>query len=96
MKAITNGQPRELACFEELPARAARDFDYIRDDERYSARFVKYRGAWYDLGEFMRVPSGALDELARWDGMQADTYFSATLARYVEHGERVIIGRCYA
>jgi phenylalanyl-tRNA synthetase alpha subunit len=53
----------------------------------------KYRGDWYDLDDFMAT---TVPEFHGWDGILADTYFSATLVKVIEHGEMVIVGRAYA
>ena len=105
---ITNNHPRELVAFCGLPESAKSDFDYVREEEdQHGARFVRYKRAWYDVNEFVRiVKPGALNtgfahidfsgKLEGWEGIQGDTYFSATLVRYVDDGERVIVGRCFS
>lgn len=87
---ITNGRPRDLLAWHDLTPREQRDFDYLDSDERREeAYFVRYCGAVYDLGEFMAAPA----DLAPWDGYAADSFFSGTLVRFVDHGESVIMGR---
>lgn len=76
-------------------------------DAAYDARFFAYRGAWYDVQEFERVSPGMRKQFAAnqlrakvchaWDGIQSDTFFSATLVRYASRdGETIIVGRCYS
>jgi hypothetical protein len=96
MKIITNSHPRDLFCFWDLPEAAQPDFDYITGEDRYSPRLFRYRGAWYDTGEFFPIPDHPDWRGLRWDGYQSDSYFSATLVRYVDGGERVIVGRYWA
>jgi hypothetical protein len=93
----TNHHMRSLQAFYELPAKAQKQFDYmgepnVLNDEHYYLRFFKYRDYWYDTNEFQRATS---DDLKEWDGFAADTYFSATLVKYAEDYERVIVGRAY-
>jgi len=87
MEITTNNQPRELVAFEDLPESECEDF---AGRDRFFPRFFCYRGAWYDVGEFVRA------EIASWDGVQSDTYFSGVLIRYVDDCERVIVGRYYS
>ena len=92
---ITNGRPRDVLAWEDLTAKERADFDYLDSEERQdSAHFARYRGAAYDLGEFMPAPA----ELKPWQGCAADSYFSATLFRYVDGAdfESVIMGRVYS
>lgn len=102
MKITTNNVPRDPVAFCDLPEAVRPDFDYVDADD-YSERFVLYRGSWYDLNEFQRITrhdsnhgwaymvEGGSDLLA-WDGIQTDTYFSGVVCRYVDGGERVVIG----
>lgn len=101
MKISTDNQPRHLLSLAELPdGIAAREFDYVTDD--HAPRFFKYRGAWYDVQEFVRIapraravgfehPADDGSPLLAWDGIATDSYFTATLARYAD--ESVIVGR---
>jgi hypothetical protein len=99
MTVKTNRQVRELHAWYELPpAIAAKWFDYVDEDERYSPRFVKYRGDWHDVNEFEY-----LDDMRKglfpgtWDGYQSDSFFSGLLVRYTDSQcENVIIGRYYS
>lgn len=108
MQIITNNQPRELVCLADLPDRDRADFDYIDGDDQFTDRMVRYKGAWYDLSEFVRIVKrsrehigwghGVDDDspLLAWDGIATDSYFSATVCRYAADGERVIMGRVYS
>lgn len=101
MKIISNNQPRHLMALHELPRKVAEaEFDYVTDD--LAPRFFKYRGAWYDVQEFVRIapraravgfehPADDGSPLLAWDGIATDSYFTATLARYAD--ESVIVGR---
>ncbi len=92
-RIVTNNVPRDIVdAFELTPAERQR-FDYLKwdriDDGTDSASFVRYKGELYDLGEFMITTTPG------WDGINADSAFSATLVRYVNENEQVIVGRIY-
>lgn len=94
---VTNNHPRDLACWYDLPAEAQPDFDYIEGEDRYTLRLFKYRGAWYDTGEFSPCgESPAYRELGEWHAVQSYTYFSGTVIRYCDDFERVIAGRYFS
>ena len=92
MEIRTNHKPRPIISGYELTARERAEFDYMGDIE--SGAFFRYRGAVYNLGEFMRA-CGSL-ALLGFDGIAPDTYFSATLIKIVDHGESVICARAYS
>lgn len=94
---VTNHVPRTVVYWEQLPESAREQFDYLRSEtERADGRFVEYRGAWYDLGEFdTLVGTGYRSELLAdgWHGVQTDSAFSAVLVKYVDdtdHGSVVM------
>lgn len=90
---ITNYVPRDVVDAYELTSAERAEFDYLDWDaiERGedSASFFRYKGRVYDLGEFERATG---PELAGWDGMRADSFFSGLVVRYVDEFERVIVG----
>ena len=91
LKVITNGARRPLLTWWDLTRKEQAEFDYrTTETEQADGEFVRYRGWTYDLAEFMRT---AIDG---WDGISADTYFSATLCRYVDDNQFVVMGRCYS
>lgn len=92
MKITTNNQPRELVTWHDLSVAQREDFDYIAEDDRYSPRLFIYKGYPHDTNEFIRSNG----ELASWDGMQSDTFFSGVLVRYVDDFERVVVGSYFA
>jgi hypothetical protein len=93
----TNNVPRDVLDACDLTTREREDFDYLDwpkiDAGEDSAAFFRYRGHVYDLGEFLAPNLVADDPRAGWHGFSADTYFSATLVRFVDDGERIIVGR---
>lgn len=102
IKVITNHVPRDIIDGWELTPAERQEFDYIdwaaveRGEE--SASFFRYYGSLYDLGEFtadwgMSRGSGLPHPLKGWDGYMSDSAFSATVVKYVENNERVVVGR---
>ena len=106
MQIKTNWQRRPMQCLQDLPASAAKDFDYVDDD--CSARFVQYKGIWHDvydtqriepdqgsqhpIGWAMRVHPGS--PLCLFDSIESDSYFSGTLFKLVDD-DCVIVARYF-
>ena len=71
-----------------------REFDYLSEDEFDEREFFKYRGVWYDIGEFMRIgdnsPFGN-----NWDGYSSDSYFSGVVVKNCYDGN-VIVGSYFS
>ena len=87
IKVVTNHKSRDLKCFHDIPVKHQSDFDYVKDDDRYSLRFFAYRGSWYDSHEFMDKP-----HVGKWDIAQCESYFSAIYIRFCNDFESVIVG----
>ena len=99
VKIRTNNHPRDIIDAWALTDKERDQFDYydwnaILEEGTSSAKFFRYRGEMYDLGEVMTT-SGMpeFSPLKKWDGYQADTFFSGLVVKYVENFERVIVGR---
>lgn len=86
-KIVTNNQYRDLKCFHDIPSKHQADFDYVKDDDRHSARFFKYRNSWYDTHEFQYSAY-----LGKWNAAQCETYFSAIYIKYSYDYDAVIVG----
>lgn len=97
-KIITNHVPRDLMSAHEISDDVRKEhFDYISEGDWYEDshyRFFKYKGEWYDIQEFTPIQDTTLAK--DWDGVQHDTFFSATLIKYVNDLEQVICGRVYS
>ena len=91
MKILTNNRRRPLVCAADLPVEVQECFDYLKWEEGYDPRFVKYRGHWYDVYDSMLWHG----DRKEWDSHLGDTYFSGALFRLVGDHE-VIVGRYYA
>jgi hypothetical protein len=92
-KIITNNVPRDLLSGYDIPNEIWKEhFEYLTTAEMNEAvdRFFKYRGEWYDVNEF------TWHQDSPWDGIQWDTFFSATVIKYRDNFESVIVGRIYA
>ena len=108
MEIKTNNCPRGLVSVQDMPEKDRADFDYIDENAQFTARVFRYRGAWYDVNEFVRIVKrsagnmgfchGVDDDspLLQWNGIQTDTHFSGVVVRYVDGFERVIMGSVYA
>lgn len=104
---IASSHTYPLQCLAEMPKRTRADFDYVEDE--HECRFVRYRGAWYDvfdtqriepdngkahpMGYAMRVHPG--EPLARYDGIVTDTFFSGVAFRFLDD-ESVKVCRFYS
>ena len=84
IKIVTNNKPRDLMCFHDIPSKFQNDFDYVKDDDRYSLRFFKYRGEWYDTNEFFDTPI-----ISGWSIAQTESYFSAIYIKFCNQYESV-------
>lgn len=96
LKVITNNVPRLIIDACELSAQEREEFDYLAwdliDRGEDSAMFFRFKGALYDLGEFLISTD---PRLAGWDGVSTDTFFSATLVRFAGE-DHVVVARCYS
>ena len=66
MQVITNWQPRNMVCLQDLPAKVQKDFDYIEADDEYAARLVQYRGVWYDVYDTQMIEKGDKQHPMGW------------------------------
>ena len=96
----TNHKPRPVVYGFELTETERKEFDYLESID--DSQFIRFKGMVYDIGEFSRIiPPGAprkqptecqTIELQGWDGYLSDSFFSATLVKFVDDGESVIVG----
>ena len=89
----TNNVPRLLKYGYEMPDKFKSDFDYIGEDDFDFQAFFVYKGQWYDLGEFMRIPDNS--NFTGWDGYTSDTYFSGILIKFVDE-DSIIVGEYFS
>lgn len=106
MKIKTDNKPRETLLWHQLTEKEKTEFDYLDTQRRQDeAEFVRYKNWVYDLHEFSAIVarsnwrggfSSPVDDgspLTAWHGIHSDSYFSGILVRYLEDGERVVMGR---
>lgn len=90
----TNNVPRDYSYGMEFSGKERQEmleqFDYLSEEEFNQQSFIKYKGYWYDLGEFMRVDSQS--ELCKWQGYRSDSISTGIVVRYVEDNERIVMG----
>jgi hypothetical protein len=97
MDIKTNHKPRPTVYGWELTDKERAEFDYL--DDINGGSFFRYKGAVYDLGEFMRIDHvrECLPEtFTGWHGYQSDTFFSGLLVRYSGDFESVVIGQYFS
>lgn len=86
MKIKTNRHWHEFLYRHEVPEKVlAYQFDWL-DEEDGSDGFIKYRGRYYHVSEFMRTDSNP--NLAFWHGYISDSFFSGVLIRLSSDGEQ--------
>lgn len=80
MSITTNNQWRNFLYRDEVPAKIlADDFAWCDSDDG----FLKYRGRYYHLEEFMRS-----EHFVGWHGYNSDSFFSGVLIRLSRDGEQ--------
>ena len=86
----TNHQWRPISYGFEVPEEVLQsEFDWA--DNPDELMFVKYKGIWHCISEFIRVPEGAFE--GDWDGYQNDTFFSGVLVKFSDDQDHVKMGR---
>ena len=63
-----------------MPKKAQKYFDYIDSEEKYTPRFVYFRGAWYVTYEALRIENPIEYRGYMFVGYFSDTAFSAALS----------------
>lgn len=89
MDITTNNHSRNILCFFDLTEREQEDIkgNYSSIEEGF---FFRYRGRVYDLNDFMRNNNNSPFP-SEWDGYHSDTFFSATLIKYSDCGDKIIV-----
>ena len=114
LNIVTNNVPRDvISGYEMDPKILKKEFDIdiegMNDDQigdLCSMEFVKFRGVWYDLQDFITTCPGPWnhglpEEFREWDGYSSDSFFSGVLLKYakeddrIDH-ERVVLGTYYS
>lgn len=93
MKIKTDHKWKEFIYGYQLPEKFKSDFDYIDSADIDSHEFIKYKGYYYDPGDFMRMESTIAPHPQRegweeWHGYQSDSFFSGVLIKLSDDGEQ--------
>ena len=114
LKIVTNHVPRDVVMGYQMDHKILKDeFDIetesMNDDEigdLCAMEFVKFRGVWYDLQDFITTSPGPWnhglpEEFLDWHGYASDSFFSGTLLKYVEDNDildydRVVMATYYS
>lgn len=89
----TNNHWRNFLYGYELPEKVKPDFDWIDKEVFECSRFLKYRGWYYTLEDFMSIhnkihyPNPPV-WMKRWDGYNSDSFFSGVLIKISDDGEQ--------
>jgi len=113
---VTNNVPRDVVNGYEMDPKILFDeFDIDANDPELdedmiadlcSMQFVKFRGVWYDLQDFITTSPGPWnhglpEEFKDWDGYSSDSFFSGVLLKYARDDDRmdfdqVVMGTYYS
>lgn len=100
MKIVTNNIPRDIIYGNDLTETERADYDWLEGDELSEASFFRFKGHLYCLSDFMRPSvtqtTGINSGLQCWDGYSADSFFLATVVRYVDDYEQIVVGTVYS
>ena len=90
VQVTTNNHKRDFLYRYEVPAPVlANELDWT--DETDCDGYIKYRGYWYHLSQFM-WSHATLAGVPRWEGAHGDSFFSGIVIRLCDHGETYQIG----
>lgn len=98
LKIVTDNKRRAMVTYNDLLAKVRADFDYIEDDdEKWSERFVAYKGNYYDMNDTARLDGQELlSQNGHWHGYDAHTAWSGVVFRMVwQDGEMWVICGSY-
>jgi hypothetical protein len=99
VRILTNHHRRELLSWDELPEQERERFDYVTGEDRWSPRFVHYRGSWVDVSDMdgSAWSIGVPEEFRDWAAYASDSFFSGVLVKFPDlpDCDTVVIGRYY-
>jgi hypothetical protein len=87
MEIKTNNHWRLFLNGNQLPKRVRKQFDHLNDEEFNCGSFVKYKGYFYEMSDFLRLPQGNLSATKDWDGYHTDGYWSGVLIKVSPDGD---------
>jgi hypothetical protein len=98
IEIITDNKWKDLKYGHEVPEKVLNDqFDWLDEEERVGGYgFIKYRGNWYHLSEFMCIEKQHNDDddgaFSSWHGYKSDSFFSGVVIKVSDDGEGYKIG----
>ena len=93
LRIVTNHHLRPILHGFDIPPSVSAEFDYLSPEDFPTHPFVAYRGNWYDLSDFMRIPTDSL--LADWDGVLSESCFSGVLIKLSPYDGFVKLARYF-
>lgn len=94
MEIISNNKWRDFVYGYDLPEKFHEEFDYL--DSIEDATFIKYKGDYYDFGEFLKLEDqnymGALSHI-NWHGIKSLGFFESLVISISDCGSQYRIGR---
>ena len=88
----TNNQYREILTGYDVPSKFHDDFDYM--DDITEGTFFKYKGDYYDLGDFMTLQFAIND--SQWQAAKSFTMFSGIVIQINDSNDAVKVGYYYS
>lgn len=80
---ITDNKWRDFHYRADVPSRVLADqFDWLSEENGFDG-FIRYRRRWYHLSEFLASAAAP-----GFDGISADSYFSAVAIKVSRDGEQ--------
>lgn len=91
----TNHHMRPFVYRYDVPADVlASDFDWTDEDD--TDGFFRYRGVWYHVSMFTRIPElRDEDRFNGWHGIHNDSFFSGVVIALSSDGEEFRVGTYY-
>jgi hypothetical protein len=87
----TDGKWKNLKYAYQVPKRVLeQEFDWMYNPDEYT--FLKYKGHWFTLSDFMRITPDAPAAIRKWDGASTDAVFTNVLIKISSDGEQYKIG----
>lgn len=83
----TDNRWKDFKYAYEVPKRVLKNqFDWMDNPDEYT--FLRYKGHWYSLSDFMRISPDAPAAFRKYDGVAADGFSSGVLIKISRDGEQ--------
>jgi hypothetical protein len=88
----TDHKWKQFSYRNEVPEKVLKEqFSHLDEEESHDC-FLKYKGYWYHVSDFMRLSNTPFDA-TQWDGYHSVSYFSGQFIKLSEDGETYKIAR---